>query len=250
MIVFPMAGRSRRFTAAGYVGPKYRLLAHGRPLLWHAVHGFRDLFRDEVFLFASLAEDRAEGDVRAVALSCGLTRWHLVELERPTEGQADTVQQAIDAVDASKEDPLTIFNIDTIHLRYARPAFFDLHRIDGYLETFHGLGEQWSFVVPADGRGDRVSATTEKRRVSDECCTGLYYFRRVGDFREAVRLQALGHPLAAGAGERYVAPLFNLLISWGRDVRFDRIKSNRVVFSGIPAEYEAFRDGPWPVDDH
>lgn len=244
MILFPMAGRSRRFAIAGYQGPKYRLQAHGRSLLWHSVHGFRDLFREEPFVFASLEEDHAEEDVRSVATDHRIARWRHVTLPRATEGQAETVRQAIDSIGAEDDEPLTIFNIDTIHLRCVRPSSFDLREVDGYLETFRGAGEQWSFVRTRTPGGDQVVETTEKRRVSDDCCTGLYYFRSTADYREACRLQASGHPLAAGAGERYVAPLYNLLISWGRDVRVVRIAAERLVFSGVPSEYEAFRDGP------
>ncbi len=249
MIVFPMAGRSRRFAEAGYVGPKYRLLAHGRPLLWHSVHGFRGLFLDEPFVFASLAEDDAEDDVRTVATSCRIARWRHVALPQATAGQAETVRQAIDLVDAGDDEPLTIFNIDTIHRRYQRPDAFEPGAVDGYLEVFRGEGAQWSFVRVRNESSDRVVETTEKRRVSDLCCTGLYYFRRCGDYRLAARQQASGDPRAAGAGERYVAPLYNLLIAWQRDIRAVRIEPDRVVFSGIPREYEAFRDGPRLADE-
>lgn len=244
MIVFPMAGRSRRFAEAGYKTPKYRLRAHGHTLLWHSVFGFRRLFANELFVFASLAEDHADEDVHTVANQCGISRWRHVVLSRTTKGQADTVGQAIDAIKAHDEEPLTIFNIDTIHRCYEPPAAFKLSDIDGYLETFRGTGEQWSFARPEGPGSDRVVETTEKRRVSDLCCTGLYYFRRIGDFREAARLQSAGHPHAAGAGERYVAPLYNLLIEWGRDVRTHCIATDRIVFSGVPREYEAFRDAP------
>jgi len=37
-------------------------------------------------------------------------------------------------------------------------------------------GANWSYVRPATPGSDRVAETTEKRPVSDLCCTGLYHF--------------------------------------------------------------------------
>jgi 2-C-methyl-D-erythritol 4-phosphate cytidylyltransferase len=51
MIVFPMAGASRRFSEAGFQLPKYMLEAHGRTLFAHAVMSFEAYFASEKFLF-------------------------------------------------------------------------------------------------------------------------------------------------------------------------------------------------------
>jgi dTDP-glucose pyrophosphorylase len=77
----------------------------------------------------------------------------------------------------------------------------------------------------------------EKLAISDLCCTGLYYFRRVGDFRWAYRHPA--SPLSpAEQQECYVAPLYNALIASGERIAFTEIASSQIVFCGTPQQYE------------
>ena len=112
---------------------------------------------------------------------------------------------------------------------------------DGYLECFEAAGENWSFVRPEAPGSDRVAETTEKRRISDLCCTGLYHFARSGLFLAAYA-DAL-ETETMQAGELYVAPLYNRLIAGGSDIRYVVVDQRDVILSGTPAEYEAARLG-------
>jgi hypothetical protein len=238
MIVIPMAGLSRRFAEAGYTQPKYRLEAHGASLFDHAVRSFATYFDTLPFLFIArdVAETAAFVTARCEAL--GVRRHQIVMLDHPTRGQADTVAIGLDRTAADPAAPLTIFNIDTF-----RPGFRFPDRaepVDGFLETFVGEGTGWSFVRAAAPGSDRVTETTEKRRISDHCCTGLYHFARAGDFRRAFETESQRSLAELDGGELYVAPLYNHLIAAGQDIRFTTIAPNEVIFCGVPAEYEAF----------
>jgi hypothetical protein len=79
------------------------------------------------------------------------------------------------------------------------------------LEVFRGPGEGWSFVEPAPGSDRKVVRTTEKDRISDLCCTGLYVFRTVSAFRTRWRRSA-GRP-SSPLSETYIAPIYNQLIA-------------------------------------
>jgi hypothetical protein len=43
-----------------------------------------------------------------------------------------------------------------------------------------------------------------------------------------------------GLTELYVAPIYNLLIRRGADIRFHVIDESEVIFCGVPSEYAAF----------
>ena len=49
---------------------------------------------------------------------------------------------------------------------------------------------------------------------------------------------------AQGLRELYVAPMYNLLIRRGCDIRYHLIGAEEVIFCGVPAEYEAFLAAP------
>lgn len=242
MIVFPMAGLSSRFARAGFDRPKYMLEVAGRPLFWHAVAGFRRYFATHPLMFILRDVHGTADFVRRECARMGLRDPRIVVLEAPTSGQAETVALGLRQAGSDPDQPLTIFNIDTVRRHFAYPRQIDLESVDGYLEVFRGDGDHWSFARP-DPRAaasNRVAEVAEKRRISDLCCTGLYHFRSAGLFLEAYDSTAGQDVSELQGGERYVAPLYNVLIRQGCDIRFDEIAPDQVAFSGTPEEYDAF----------
>lgn len=242
-LIFPMAGLSERFTRAGYTVPKYMLEAHGKTLFRHAVDGFLRRGGDMRLLF--IARDVA-GTPAFIATECramGIAAHDIHVLDAPTRGQAETVALGLTGR-AAPDDPAMIFNIDTFRPDWRPPEGFALDAVDGYLEVFEGEGKSWSFVAPADPVAGTVARTTEKDPISNLCCTGLYYFRRTGDFLDAFGAAAAAGSATWSAGELYVAPLYNRLIAAGRDIRYHVIRRDEVIFCGTPDEYQAFLAAP------
>ena len=239
MIVFPMAGLSRRFSEAGYAEPKYMLPLGGRPCFDHAVAGFRVAYADEPFLFVVRDVHDTPRFVTQRLDVLGVAKRRIVVLPGPTSGQGETVEIGLRQAEVAADEVLTVFNIDTFRHDVRRPDWAG--EADGFLEVFIGSGSNWSFVDPAPGENGRVTRTTEKVPVSDLCCTGLYGFRRTADF-----LWALDRERAEPTSmlrETYIAPIYNHLIAAGRDIRYGIVPREDVVFCGVPVEYEALRDG-------
>jgi hypothetical protein len=228
VIVIPMAGRSQRFADAGYEQPKFMLDLGGRSVFAHAVESFAAHFATRPFRF--VAQQGAAAFVLAEAERLGVADVQVVELSRPTAGQAETVELGV----GGHEGPLTIFNIDTFRPGFTFPGgLFDT--ADGWLEVFRGSGPNWSYVEPAPGPEPWAVRTAEKVEISDLCCTGIYHFARAADFRAALAAERA----APQAGELYVAPLYNHMIGRGANVAWRLIGREEVVFCGTPAEYEA-----------
>ena len=230
-----MAGLSARFAQAGYTLPKYQLPLEGRSVFRHVVEGFAACFGEHPFLFVLRDVHGAAGFVRAELAAIPGIRAEVVALSEPTQGQAETVALGLEGARDVSSGPLVIFNIDTIRPRFALPPWAG--DCDGFLEVFRGEGEHWSFVEPVAAGSSRVARTTEKERISDLCCTGLYGFRSA-----ELYLQYYRRAKAAGLtvrGELYVAPVYNLLIADGLDVRWYEIGDDDVRFCGTPAEYLA-----------
>lgn len=237
MIVIPMAGRSQRFADAGYDRPKHMLPLHGRSVFAHAVASFAASFADTPFLIVARAE--AADFVRAECAALGVADMTLATLDRPTAGQAETVELGLAEAAVGDDVALTIFNIDTFRPGFRFPGG-PLAGLDGWLEVFRGEGANWSYVRPAPGGEPIALETAEKRPISDLCCTGLYHFARAGDFRAALAEERA----APQAPELYVAPLYNHLIRRGARIGYSLIDRGEVVFCGTPAEYEGLLSAP------
>jgi hypothetical protein len=243
-----MAGASGRFAGAGYDLPKYMLEARGRSLFAHAVSSFSNQFGRQMILLVcrDVAGTRTFLDAELAMLGVGESDVEICVLDAPTSGQAETVARALRWSGVDGAEPLTVFNIDTFRPGFGYPPALDLSRIDGYLEVFRGEGAHWSFVRPEDPAADdgRAIEVTEKVRVSDLCSTGLYFFRSVDFFLSLYAEVENADPGGLPGGERYVAPLYEIALKRGADIRYHVVGRDEVVFCGTPAEYDAFRMAP------
>jgi hypothetical protein len=238
MIIIPMAGNSRRFFEAGFTRPKYELPVFGESLFALTARSFEKYFATERFVFVCRSDLGGEPFVRAECEMLGIKNFDIVVLSTVTRGQAETVLLGMENAGFHESESLLIFNIDTIRLGWVFPQEHDL--ADGYLEVFHGDGDNWSFVKPAAPFSSRVAFTTEKERISDLCSSGLYYFSRAGDFAKVCR-EALANieSFKARWRELYVAPLYNELITAGKTITYHVVPAEDIGFSGTPAEYQA-----------
>ncbi|WP_394193710.1 glycosyltransferase family 2 protein [Pseudoalteromonas atlantica] len=237
MIVIPMAGLSSRFFNAGYTKPKYMLQAAGLPLFDYAVVSFRHYFEKELFLFIVRDIDNTVEFIKERVGFLGIKKYKVVVLSHETRGQAETVAKGLQEYNNSST-PITIFNIDTFRPNFIYPKLESLG--DGYLEVFIGEGDNWSFVRPIENISTKIDLTTEKKPISDYCCTGLYYFKSCIDYFESYNNYLTKPTTDWEKGELYIAPLYNYLIKKGKNIHYNLIDRTDVVFCGTPDEYTQF----------
>ncbi len=242
MIVLPMAGLSSRFFDAGYTLPKYMLGLHGHTVFAHAMGSFAGYFQAEQFLITCRDIFDTPQFVKNQCQILGVPDANvtIVVLDVETKGQAETVAMGLDRAKVSLDTPLTVFNIDTFRPNFKHPDTFDRRAIDGYLEVFIGEGTHWSFVRPdlSNPSACRAQEVCEKVRISDFCSDGLYYFRSVELFLSLYHKIAGRDPATLQGGERYVAPLYDIAIRQGCDIRYSLINDDAVLFCGTPKEFK------------
>lgn len=235
-----MAGFGRRFLEAGYTVPKYRIEAHGRSLFAWSMRSLSQFIANgSRFVFVVRAADEAADFIATEAAALGIADWAIVELDRPTDGQATTAMLAGPAVSV-RSGPMLIYNIDT----FVQPRSLPLSAVrgDGWIPCFEAPGDHWSFA--AEGPDGRVLEVREKVRISPHATIGLYWFSSFDLYAEAY----CGHygRGAFEAGERYVAPLYNHLIAADRLVYVHEVPFEAVIPLGLPSEVERFRRMPLP----
>lgn len=230
-IIITMGGLGERFRKAGYAVPKYEIEARGKTLFEWSVLSLKD-FWQENFIFLVRAEDQATRFVEDKCKMLGVEKIHIVELDHLTKGQAETAMYAHEYWDA--EASMLIYNIDT----YVEPGHLKMSDMtgDGAIPCFFAEGTHWSFVR-LDERG-RVVEVREKERISDHCSLGAYYFRSCNLYADLYRrLYVEGSPEIS---EQYIAPMYNVLLTDGGDVRLIEIAREAVHVLGTPAELKMF----------
>ncbi len=237
-IVITMGGLGSRFKKAGYTVPKYMIEAKGKSLFeWSLIslEGYRD--RADRYVFLALKDDTC--DVRAyIEDKCAVLGIHdhkIIILDELTDGQATTAMLAGKYWDP--EHALLIYNIDT----YVEPGEMNSGELkgDGFIPCFKAEGDHWSFVrLDDDGK---VVEIKEKKRISDHCTLGAYYFKTCALYEELYdEYYVKGKASELVNGEKYVAPLYDFLLTKGGEIYISDIDPAKVHVLGTPEELDAF----------
>ncbi|WP_236354707.1 glycosyltransferase family 2 protein [Konateibacter massiliensis] len=235
-IVITMAGLGSRFKKAGYTVPKYMIEAHGKTLFEWSMESLSGFYqKGNSYVFIVRKEDGSRDFIEAKCKEMNFENVTIIEIDYLTDGQATTAMLASEFWD--KQSELMIYNIDT----YVEADEMHASQIagDGFIPCFHAPGDHWSFVkLNADGSAEEVR---EKVRISDNCTLGAYYFKSCGLYEELYR-EYYSSEEKLEKGEKYVAPLYNYLISKGGDVRISIVDYNKVHVLGTPEELQVFID--------
>lgn len=233
-IVITMAGLGKRFRDAGYNVPKYMIEAHGKSLFEWSMESLKAFRRsDDIYSFIVRKEDNAGDFIRNKCAEMGIAASRVIELDYQTDGQATTAMLAGDYW--NKEAELLIYNIDTYVEAYEMTP--EEIKGDGFIPCFNAPGEHWSFVkLSDDGKAIEVR---EKQKISDNCTLGAYYFKSCGLYEQLYN-EYYSDSSKLEKGEKYVAPLYNYMISKGQEIYISNVAYEKVHVLGTPSELEVF----------
>ena len=231
-VIITMAGLGSRFRKAGFLQPKYKIVVRGKTLFQWSMESLT-LFRREHYIFLVRKEDGAEEFIREKCRELGINNISIMELEKVTRGQAETAMLAASVW--QENEPIMIYNIDT----YVEPGqlFPEMITGDGFIPCFKAEGSHWSFVK-LDEYGNAVEVR-EKVRISDNCSVGAYYFGSGRLYKDIYKRFYVDRGYIE-KNERYIAPMYNLLIADGLKVYIQDIPANKVHVLGTPEEVDAF----------
>jgi hypothetical protein len=170
------------------------------------------------------------------AAGLGKLRIFLIKkIDFVTDGQAATAVLAKDSCDM--KEPILIYNIDTFVVPYSMSAC-DI-KGDGFIPCSAMNGDHWSFVRTDEN--NKAVEVCEKKRISDNCSVGLYYFASYDLFCRSFEKFYSDKEACRHASEKYIAPIYNLLIREKMDVYISNIKPENVFVLGTPEELKTFK---------
>lgn len=232
-IVITMSGQGLRFKEAGYDIPKYMIEAHGKMLFTWSMISLNDFNKvNNQYIFIVRKEDNAKNFITKECEKLNIVNFHIIEIDYLTDGQASTAMLAKDFW--SEQDELLIYNIDT-YVEEGQMKYSEI-KGDGFIPCFHAEGNHWSFVK-LDSLGNVVEVK-EKERISNNCTLGAYYFKTCTLFENLYNKYYTKD--FSQKNEKYIAPLYNYLISEGKKVYISIVDSNKVHVLGTPKELNQF----------
>lgn len=144
----------------------------------------------------------------------------LVLINDVTEGQLCTVLAAREHF-RKAEDILIMSSDSVVVSRICEDIADRSPDCAGLISTINAPGEQWSFAE-TDEAGF-VTRVAEKKRISENASTGLYYFSNVDRFIEAADKMIAADERTRG--EFYVIPVYQKFIDCGEKVRLSKASS-------------------------
>lgn len=237
-IVITMGGLGSRFRKMGYAVPKYMIEAKGKTLFeWSIISlsGYRENVYQYIFIAMKDELYDAESFIIRKCGELGIETYHVIILDELTDGQATTAMMAQKYWNL--QHALLIYNIDT----YVEAGEMNSAALkgDGFIPCFQAEGNHWSFVRLDDS--GRVVEIKEKQRISNYCTLGAYYFKTCQLYKDLYDdYYRCTRELVNG--EKYVAPLYDFLLSKGGEVYISDIDPGKVHVLGTPEELQAFLD--------
>jgi dTDP-glucose pyrophosphorylase len=227
MQIIPIAGRGNRFRSAGYSTAKYLLQVSGKPVIEHILSYFD---KTAPTLLILNKKDSNRKQIEVILKYLRFEDFQVVEID-DTNGQLTSV---VNGVVASKfhsyDGPVWIYNGDTIRKKKLPYSLLADNDCEGFIEVFKETGSHWSFV---DSLG-KVSKITEKERISDYCCTGLYGFKNLNRVIHYVR----NGDVIKLKDELYVSGVYQNFLNDNMDVWAFESDRNDFLLCGTPSEYE------------
>lgn len=233
-VIITMAGLGSRFRKAGYACPKYMIEAKGKTLFeWSmdSLVGYND--HVSKYIFVVRKEDNTETFIKGKMLQYGISNVEIIGIDYLTDGQATTCMLAIPYCDPEKS--ILVYNIDT----YVEPYEMKYEDIsgEGQIPCFHADGDHWSFVkLDEFGRAVEVR---EKKRISDNCTLGAYYFSSASLYKSLYE-EYYKDDRNLEKNEKYIAPLYNFMIEKGMSVTISIVDNKKVHVLGTPEELQIF----------
>lgn len=233
-VIITMAGLGSRFRKAGYQVPKYMIEAKGKTLFEWSIDSILD-YNPYVskYIFVARKEDNSNGFIHEKCRLNGIENVEIVGIDYLTDGQATTCMLAMPYCE--EDVPVLVYNIDT----YVEPRGIKYSDIsgDGHIPCFHAEGDHWSFVR-LNEKG-KVVEVREKKRISDNCTLGAYYFSSAGLYQRLYE-EYYSDESRRERNEKYIAPLYNLMIEKGMEVTISIVPAEMVHVLGTPEELMEF----------
>ena len=230
-VVIPMAGRGSRFSIAGYDVPKPLIEVIDRPMIQWVVENLN--LADAHFLFI-VQEAHLNEKTKSLLETCapGCT---IVPTREVTEGPACSVLLAREHLDMEK--PLLIANSDQFLEWDANAFMYQSQEVDGSISVFQQsdpTDTKWSYAS-LDENG-YVKETREKQVISTLASTGVYYWKRAGDFCKYADQMIMENTRVNN--EFYVCPMYNYAVKDGMKIR--AIECQRMWGLGVPDDLKTF----------
>lgn len=233
-IVIPMSGGGTSFIQAGYTFPKPLIDINGKPMIQLVIENLTPK-TDFNFIFV-YKKEYDKFSINQIFHNTANNNFTSIPLIAPTQGALCSVLNAVDQIDNDSEliianaDQLVDIEIDEF-IKFARNS-----NADGVIMTFNSQHPRWSYAR-VNKNGD-ILEVAEKKVISNQATTGIYYFKKGSDFVKAAF--SMIEKNIRFNNDFYVCPSFNEMILSGQKIINWEIKQSQMHGLGTPEDLNKY----------
>jgi dTDP-glucose pyrophosphorylase len=230
-IIMGLCGEGSRFKNVGHVLPKYLIVYHGAPMIYHAVETIKIPGR----IHFVVREDHLHEHKHLEKLLLGLGH-EIIVCKGKTQGAAESLLLAKSHIQ-NLNNPMISVNCDQYLSWHPFNLVDEMQRNPetSYIVTYNETSPKCSYVRE---KNNHIVEVREKKVISNDATIGIYHWAHTRDFfQDAESMIADNH---RENGEYYIAPVYNYSISRGLDVRKFAIDNTQFWPVGTPDDYSHF----------
>ena len=238
-VIIPLAGKGSRFTEEKYTFPKPLIDVNGNPMISVVIKNLTDVSRDMNFIFICQREHYKQYDLNGIFKN-SVNKNHtyeVIQIDSITEGAACTALLAKKYIDSN--DELMVANSDQFVEKISMNNWWnriDISKSDGLIMTFKSTHSKWSYARTDENAC--VIEVAEKKVISQNASTGLYWWRHGSDFVSSV--EKMIEKDIRFNNEFYIAPTYNEMILDEKEIKLVEIPYERFHGLGTPEDLEKF----------
>ncbi len=233
-IIIPCAGLGERFKQDGYTMPKPLINVLGEPLIFHVIKNIKTTSNDKIYIVYH--EDLDLYNFKYILLK-EFPYLNFIRLTFNTRGPVETVLCALNNIKDLYQQFLivdcdTFYKDDIIGMIHERLSM-DINYAALFYFKDTSNDNIFSFVTISEGK---VFEIKEKERISDNACTGAYFFDQghlLKDYCELVLDQ-----FKTSKGEFYFSNVYSLLIE--NQIGVTAIKTDSFHCLGTPQQLKEY----------
>lgn len=231
----PMAGKGSRFASANYDVPKPLIKVRDRYMFSWALDSLSKCDISKLIVIV-LQEHVDKYNIDLILKKHWGGVIEIVVIPEVSDGQLCTVMYAYEHFNS--EEDIIILSSDTFIVSNIHNHIQLLSNdVLGLISIIKTEGDNWSFVKLNEK--ENVVEVAEKVRISDNACTGLYYFSRGIDFINISR-EVIKNKIKM-KGEYYIMAVYSLMLAKGEIIQVSR--ASEMHDMGSPISKEVFEKG-------